>query len=91
MVSQHELIIPELREEVDTTLQEVKSVLALVDRKMEKFQGWVSYVKPTDMKAEIPMEIVNSLNEVILDRSPSTVMESVCQQVEQLEGEVRVN
>ena len=91
MVSQHELIIPELQEEVDTTLQEVKSVLALVDRKMEKFQGWVSYVKPTDMRAEIPMEIVNSLNEVILDRSPSTVMESVCQRVEQLEGEVRVN
>ena len=66
-------------------------MLAEVDRKMDEFQGWVSYVKPLEMMVEIPIEIVNSLNEVILDRSPSNVMESVCQRVEQLEGEVRVN
>ena len=45
---------------MDATLQEVKSVLAEVDRKMDEFQGWVSYVKPTDMTGEIPMEIVNT-------------------------------
>ena len=76
---------------MDATLQEVKSVLAEVDRKMDEFQSWVSYVKPSDMTAEIPMEIVNSLNEVILDRSPSILIDSVCQKVEQLEGEIRVN
>ena len=37
------------------------------------------------------MEIINSLNEVILVKSPSTIMEYVCQRVEQLEREVRVN
>ena len=34
------------------------------------------------------MEIVNSLNEIILDRLPATAMESVRQRVEQLEGAV---
>ena len=49
---------------MDATLQEVKSVLAEVDRNMEEFQSWDSYVKLLDMTAEIPMEIVNSLNEI---------------------------
>ena len=73
------------------TLREVKSVLAEVDRKMEEFQNWVGYVKPSDMTVKIPMEIVNSLNEVILDRSPSLLIDSVCHRVEQLEGEIRVD
>ena len=55
---------------MDATLREVKSLLAEVNRKMDEFQCWKSYVKPMDMTAEIPMEIVKSLNEVILDKSP---------------------
>ena len=58
---------------------------------MEEFQDCVNYVKPTDLTAEIPMEIVNSLNEVIQDRSPAAIMESVCQPVKQLERAVQVD
>ena len=79
MVSPHELVIPKLREEVGTTLMKVNSVLAEVDRKIEEFQEWINNVKPMDMTTEIHMEIVNSLNEIILNNSPSTTMESVCQ------------
>ena len=79
MVSRHELVIPKLREEVGTTLMKVNSVLAVVDRKIEEFQEWINNVKPMDMTTEIHMEIVNSLNEIILNNSPSTTMESVCQ------------
>ena len=85
------MIIPKLQEEVGTPLGKVNSILEGVDRKMEEFQEWVNYVKPTDKTTKIPMEIVNILNEIILDRSPATSMESVCERVEQLEGVVRVN
>ena len=87
-VSQHEIIISTLREEVDLSFCKVNSVLAEVDRKMEEFQEWVNYVKPKDVTTEIPMEIVNSLNEIILDKSLASTMEFVSVRVEQLEGVV---
>ena len=90
MVSWHKLVFPGLQGQVEATLREVKSVLAEVDRKMEEFKSWVSYVKPSDITAENPMEIVNSLNKIILDKSPSILIDSVCHRVEQLEGEIRV-
>ena len=86
MVYQHEVIIPQIREEVGTLLRKVNSILAEVDKKTDEFQERVNYVKPTDMPTEILMEIVNSLNEIILDRLPATTMESIRQRVEQLEG-----
>ena len=55
----------------------MKSVLAEVDRRMEEFQEWINYVKPTDMTTEISMEIINFLNKIILDKSPTTSMESM--------------
>ena len=85
------MIIPKLQEEMGTPLGKVNSILEEVDRKMEEFQEWVNYLKPTDMTTKIPMEIVNTLNEIILDRSPSTTMESVGHGVEQLEGVVCFN
>ena len=65
MVTWHETIIPGIREGVESSQRKVDSVLGEVTKKMEEFQDWVNYVKPTDMTTEIPMEIVNSLNEVI--------------------------
>ena len=88
MVSWHEIIIPKLREDVGTSIRKVNSVLAEVKRKMEEFQEWIKYVKPMDMTTEISMKIVNSSNEIMLDRSPATTMETVGEQVEQLEGVV---
>ena len=71
------MVIPKLSEKVDSTLQKANLVLAEVERKMEEFQDWISYVKPMDMTAEKPMEIVNSLNEIILDKSLSSTLESL--------------
>ena len=68
-----------------------KSIMTEVDRKMEEFQEWVNYVKPTNLTTGIPREIVDSLNEIILDRSPASTMESVSERVKQLEGVVRDN
>ena len=89
IVSQHESIIPKLWEEVGSTLHKVNLVMVEVDRKMDEFQDWVYYVKPTDMTAKIPTEIVNSLDDVIMDKSRATTMEYVRERVEYLEGEVR--
>ena len=77
-------IIPKIQEEVGSSLRKVNSVLVEVDRKMEEFQDWVNYVKPTDKTAEIPMEIVNALNDIIMDKSPATSMEYVYEHVEHL-------
>ena len=74
-----------------SSLRKVNSVLAEVDRKMEEFQDWVNYVKPTDMTVEIPMEIVNTLNDIIMDRSPVASLEYVCECVDYLEGAVRAD
>ena len=41
----------------------------------------MSYVTPKNVTSGIPREIVDSLNEIILDRSPASTMESVSQQV----------
>ena len=51
--------------------------MAEVDRKMEEFQEWVNYVTPRNITSGIPREIVDSLNEIILDKSPASTMESV--------------
>ena len=53
---------------------------------MEEFQEWVNYVTLKDVTSEIPKEIVDSLNEIILERSPASNMELVNEPVEHLEG-----
>ena len=87
MVSRHKAIIKNPRGR-GSSLRKVNSVLAKVDRKMEEFQDWVNYVKPTDITTEIPMEIVNTLNDIIMDRSPAASMEYVRERVEHLEGAI---
>ena len=74
-----------------SSLRKVNSVLAEVDRKMEEFQYWVNYVKPTYMTVEIPMKIVNTLNDIIMDKSPAASIEYVHERVEHLEGAIRAD
>ena len=69
---------------MESSLRKVDSVLEEVDKKMEEFQDWVNYVKPNDMTTEIPMEIVNSPNELIQDSSPVATIESVHQSGKEL-------
>ena len=48
-------------------------------------------MKPTYMTVEIPMKIVNTLNDIIMDRSPAASMESIREQVEHLEGAIQAD
>ena len=91
MVSRHEAIIPKIQGEVGLSLPKVISVLAEVDRKIEEFQDWVNCVKTTDMTAKTPMEIVNTLNDIIMYRSPAASMEYVHEHLEHLEGAIRAD
>ena len=90
-VIQHETIIPGLREGVESSWWKADSALAKVNKRMEEFQDWLNHIRPTDMNTDIPMVIVNSLNEVIQDNSPSATVEIVCQQVEELAQGVLFN
>ena len=58
---------------------------------MEEFQDWVYHVKPTDMTSEIPQKIVNTLNDIIMNRSPAASMEYVHELVEHLEGAIQAD
>ena len=58
---------------------------------MEEFQDWVNYVKPPDMTAEIPTEIVNTLNDIIVNKSPATSMKYARESIELLEGAVQAD
>ena len=68
---------PKLQEKVGSSVSIAKYCMAEVDRKMEEFQEWVNYVTPRNITSGIPREIVDSLNEIILDKSPASTMESV--------------
>ena len=51
---------------------------------MREFEVWINEVKQSNMNTEIPMEIVNSLNEIIQESVPSAVIEVTRQQVREL-------
>ena len=80
MVTRHETVIPGLHVEVESSLQRINSILTRV----EEFQTWINQVKQTNMNGEIPMKIVNSMNEVIQDNAPSVTVENMHLQVEEL-------
>ena len=75
MFYRHETIISNLRLEMESSSQRVNSVLSLVEERMNEFEQWINEVRQSNMDAEIPMEIVNSLNEVIQERALSVAVE----------------
>ena len=90
-VSQYEIDIPKLQETVGSLVSTANFLMEEVERKMEEFQEWVNYVTPKNVTLEIPQKIVDSLNEIILDKSPASTMKLVSELVEHLEGIVRDN
>ena len=85
-VLQYEIDMPKLQETIEVLVPTASSLVEEVERKMEEFQEWVNYVTLKDVTSEIPKEIVDSLNEIILERSPASNMELVNEPVEHLEG-----
>ena len=84
MVNQHETVVPRLLQEVESSSWRVNSVLSSVEERMKEFKAWINEVRQTNMDTEIPMEIVNSLNEIIQESAPSVAVEIMRQQVNKL-------
>ena len=51
---------------------------------MKEFEIWINEVRQSNMDAEISLEIVNSLNEIIQESAPSVSVEIIQPQVEEL-------
>ena len=51
---------------------------------MKEFEIWINKVRQYNMDTGIPIEIVNSLNEIIQESAPSVAIEIMRQQVEEL-------
>ena len=60
------------------------AVLSSVEERMKEFEIWINEVRQSNMDAEIPMEIVNSLKEIIQDSAPSVAIEKMQQQVKEI-------
>ena len=70
IITQHEASIPRLRHKVETSSWRVNNVLSAVEERMKEFETWVNEVRQPNMDTGIPMEIVNSLNEIIQEGAP---------------------
>ena len=77
IVTQHENLIPRFNHEVKISSQIVNTVLSSVEERMRDFQVWINEVKQSNMNTEVPMEIVNSLNDIIMEGAPSTIIEVI--------------
>ena len=62
MVTQHENIIPRFRHEMEISLQKVNTVIYFVEERMREFEDRMNETKQSNMNAEVPSNIVNSLN-----------------------------
>ena len=84
IVTQHETIILRLHLEVESSCRRINSNLSSVEERMKEFEAWINEVRQTNMDTEIPMEIVNSLNEIIQESATSVVIKIMRQQVKKL-------
>ena len=84
MVSQHESIIPRLSHKVEILSQIVNTVISMIEERMREFEDRMNETKESNMNAEVPSNIVNSLNDIIMEVAPSTIIEVISQQVEDL-------
>ena len=85
-VVQYETDMHKLQETVGSWVSMTSSLIEEVGKEMEEFQEWVNYVTPKDVTSEISKEIVDSLNEIILEKTPASTRELVNEPVEHLEG-----
>ena len=78
-----------LRLEVETSSCRVNAVLSSVEERMKEFETWINTVRQSNMDTGTPMEIVNSLNEIIQEGAPSIAVEVMQQQVQELSREIQ--
>ena len=84
MVAHHEGIIPRLSHEAEIYSQKVNTVVSLVEKKIRELEDRMNEIKQSNMNAEVHSNVVNSLNDIIMEGAPSTIIEVIRQQVEEL-------
>ena len=72
LVTQHENIIPKFNHEVEISSQRVNTVMSSVEERMRDFEVRLNEVKQSTMNTVVPLDIVNSLNDIIMEGAPST-------------------
>ena len=58
---------------------------------MREFEVRINEIKQFNMNEEVPLDVVNSLNDIIMDSAPSTIIEVIRQQVKELSQVVRTD
>ena len=51
---------------------------------MRELEDRMNKIKESDMNSEIPLNVVSSLNHIIMEGAPNTIIEVIRQQVEEL-------
>ena len=62
-----------------------------VKERMREFEAKINEIKQSNMNAKVPLDVVNSLNDIIMDSAPSTIIEVIRQQVKELSQVVRTD
>ena len=58
---------------------------------MREFKARMNDFKQSNMNVEVPLNIVNSLNDIIMEGAPSTIIEVIRQKIEELSQVVRTD
>ena len=87
IITQHEAIIPRLHLLVEILSLRVNTLLSSVEERMKEFE--INEVRQFNMDTGIPMEVVNSLNEIIQEGAPSVAIKVMQQQVQELSGGIQ--
>ena len=69
MIKYHERTVPSWRKEIDESLGNAKMILGKVENRMEEFMVWINHFRETNRNEDIPVEVINSLQELIQDTS----------------------
>ena len=62
--------------------KKVNAVVSSVKKKMGELEDRMNEIKELNVNSEIPPNVVSSLNNIIMEGTPSTIIEVIRQQVE---------
>ena len=75
VIRKHEDIIPKLNLEVQATSLKINSVEHSVKQKIQELDRSMKKIREFDLNSVIPPDIIDTLNSVIMDVAPATILE----------------
>ena len=88
MIKHHEKTVPSWRREIEESLGNVNMVLGKVEGRMEEFMVWINHFKESNRNEDIPADVMNSIQELIQDKSAASSVKDLRLQVEEILLEV---